>query len=127
MKTIKVVCAIIINNDQILTTQRGYGEFKGLWEFPGGKIELNETNKQALVREIKEELNVDIEVNDYLCTINYDYPTFHLEMYAYYCSIISGTIKLIEHQSLKWINKNELDTINWLEADKEIIYKLKQN
>ena len=111
MKTIEVVAAVIKDNDLFLATQRGYGEFKGMWEFPGGKIEPLENKKDALVREIKEELNADISVDKYLCTVEYNYPTFHLIMYTYICSLISKTIENVkhnnielEHEDYKWLN-----------------------
>lgn len=125
MKIIKVVVAVICDSLQmkskILTTMRGYGEFKGLWEFPGGKIELNETPQQALVREIKEELAVDITVGDFITTIEYDYPTFHLSMDCFWCEIINGDITLVEANEAKWLSKSELIAVDWLEADKKLL------
>lgn len=125
MKRIEVVAGIIKNGEKIFATQRGYGEFKGFWEFPGGKIEANETRKQALVRELKEELAIDVKVENFLCTINYDYPTFHLTMHCFYCSIVKGELTLLEHQSAKWLKTNELDSVKWLPADIKVIEILK--
>lgn len=125
MKRIEVVAGIIKNGEKIFATQRGYGEFKGFWEFPGGKIEANETRKQALARELKEELAIDVKVENFLCTINYDYPTFHLTMHCFYCSIVKGELTLLEHQSAKWLKTNELDSVKWLPADIKVIEILK--
>lgn len=132
MKTIEVVAAVIKKSNKILATERGYGEFKGGFEFPGGKPENGETKEEALKREIKEELNADIEVNDYICTVEYDYPTFHLTMHTYFCTLLSDKLELVyhdeerlEHESMKWLTKEELDSVNWLDADKEIVKKLK--
>jgi 8-oxo-dGTP diphosphatase len=125
MKRIEVVACIIKSGEKIFATERGYGEFKGFWEFPGGKIEANETREQALVRELKEELAVEIKVENFLCTINYDYPSFHLTMHCFYCSIIKGELTLLEHQSAKWLKVNELDSVKWLPADIEVIEILK--
>lgn len=132
MKTIEVVAAVIKDNDRYLATQRGYGDFKGMWEFPGGKIEPEENKEDALVREIKEELNADIKIEDYLCTVDYDYPEFHLTMHAYICSLINKKIESVkrnetefEHDSYKWLSKDNISEVNWLPADIEIINKLK--
>ena len=123
MKEIRVVAAIIHNpsKTKVFATKRGYGEFEGLWEFPGGKIELNETPQQALIREIKEELAVDISVSEFVATIIHDYPTFRLVMDCFWCEIVNGDITLIEASSAKWLSKNELDTVNWLEADRKLL------
>ena len=133
MKVIEVVAAVITKNNKILATQRGYGEFKGGWEFPGGKPEANETKEEALKREIKEELNADIEVNDYICTVEYDYPNFHLTMHTYYCSLLNDNLELLyhdeerlEHESMKWLSIDEIDSVDWLGADIEIVEKLKK-
>ena len=126
MKIINVVAAVIKKDNLVLTTQRGYGEFKGLWEFPGGKIEKGESHQQALVREIKEELNVNISVEDFICTVEYEYPNFYLVMHTYFGKITQGEVKLIEHQSMKWVEISELDNLNWLKADIDIIIKLKE-
>ncbi len=124
MKEVKVVAAIIKNNDKIFATQRGYGEFKDGWEFPGGKVEDGETNEQALVREIQEELDTTICVDKYVDTIEYDYPTFHLSMACYMCSIKSGNLMLKEHEAAKWLTKEELNSVDWLPADVTIIDKV---
>ena len=133
MKVIEVVAAVITKDNKILATQRGYGEFKGGWEFPGGKPEANETKEEALKREIKEELNADIEVNDYICTVEYDYPNFHLTMHTYYCSLLNDNLELLyhdeerlEHESMKWLSIDEIDSVDWLGADIEIVEKLKK-
>ena len=124
MKKVKVVAAIIKNNDKIFATQRGYGEFKDGWEFPGGKVEEGETNEQALVREIQEELDTTICVDKYVDTIEYDYPTFHLSMACYMCSIKSGDLMLKEHEAARWLTKEELNSVDWLPADVTIIDKV---
>lgn len=126
LKTINVVAAIIKEDNHIFATQRGYGEYKDGWEFPGGKIEVGETPEQALVREIKEELDTDISVDKYLETIEYDYPNFHLSMRCYWCKIKSGNLVLKEHEAAKWLTKETIDTVNWLPADITIIEKIKQ-
>jgi 8-oxo-dGTP diphosphatase len=125
MKKIEVVAAIIYKNGAYFATQRGYGEFEGMWEFPGGKIELGETAESALKREIQEELGIDITVDKFLCTTDYDYPSFHLTMHCYLCSIISGEIELREHKSARWLTVEALDSVEWLPADKEVVEKLK--
>ena len=126
MKTIKVVAAVIKRNNKIFVTQRGYGEFKDGWEFPGGKVEKGETKEEALIREIKEELDTVIKVDSYLDTIEYDYPDFHLSMDCFVCSIVEGHLVLKEHEDSKWIKKEEIDTLNWLPADIIIIDKVKE-
>ena len=123
-KTVKVVAAIIIHDGKVFATQRGYGEFKDGWEFPGGKIEEGETPEEALVTEIKEELDTEIEVGEYLDTVEYDYPSFHLSMKCYFCTIKSGQLVLKEHEAAKWLTKDNLDSVDWLPADKNIIFKL---
>lgn len=125
MKTIKVAAAIIQHNGKILATQRGYGEFKDGWEFPGGKLEPGENSVEALKREIKEELDTDIEVGDLLDTIEYDYPKFHLSMDCYLCTLKSNNIVLKEHEASKWLSVDDIDSINWLPADKCLIHKIK--
>ncbi|KAK8838161.1 hypothetical protein M9Y10_035577 [Tritrichomonas musculus] len=125
MKTIKVAAAIIQHNGKILATQRGYGEFKDGWEFPGGKLEPGENSVEALKREIKEELDTDIEVGDLLDTIEYDYPKFHLSMDCYLCTLKSNNIVLKEHEASKWLSIDDIDSINWLPADKCLIHKIK--
>ena len=124
MKTIRVVAAIIIHEDKVFATQRGYGEFKGGWEFPGGKIEEGETPQEALVREIKEELNVEIEVGELLDVVEYDYPNFHLSMDCFICKIKSGELVLNEHEAAKWLTKETLDSVEWLPADLGLIEKI---
>ena len=126
MKTIKVVAAVIKRNNKIFVTQRGYGEFKDGWEFPGGKVEKGETKEEALIREIKEELDTVIKVDSYLDTIEYDYPDFHLSMDCFICSVVEGNLVLKEHEDSKWIKKEEIDTLNWLPADLVIIDKVKE-
>ena len=124
MKTIRVVAAIIIHEDKVFATQRGYGEFKGGWEFPGGKIEEGETPQEALVREIKEELNVEIEIRELLDVVEYDYPNFHLSMDCFICKIKSGELVLNEHEAAKWLTKETLDSVEWLPADLGFIEKI---
>ena len=121
MKTIKVVAAIILHKGRVFATQRGYGAFKDGWEFPGGKIEPGETLQEALTREIKEELDVEIEVNDFLETVEYDYPEFHLSMDCFFCGIKSGEMVLKEHEAAKWLTEDTLDSVDWLPADKGLI------
>ena len=116
---------IIRKDNKIFATQRGTGEFKGGWEFPGGKIELGETAQNALIREIKEELDVQIEVNQLLETVEYDYPNFHLTMHCFWCELISGDLVLMEHQDAKWLTKDELESVAWLPADLGLIELLK--
>ncbi len=125
LKRIEVVAALIRDGDKIFATQRGYGEYKDFWEFPGGKIEPGETPEAALKREIKEELATEIDVNEYVGTVDYDYPDFHITLLLYLCSMVSGSLELLEHESAKWLLASELDTVSWLPADLEIIPKLK--
>ena len=125
MKKIEVVAAILHRDGAYFATQRGYGEFEGLWEFPGGKIEPCESREVALKREIQEELGVDIAIEDLLCTTEYDYPSFYLTMHCYLCSIASGEIELREHKSALWLTSDRLEDVAWLPADKEVIDKLK--
>ncbi len=124
MKTVKVVAAIIIHENKVFATQRGYGEFKDGWEFPGGKVEPGETPREALAREIKEELDTEIEVGELLETVEYDYPTFHLSMDCFLCKVISGNLILKEHEAAKWLAKEELYSVDWLPADRALIGKL---
>ena len=121
MKTIRVVAAIIIKNEKVFATQRGYGDFKGGWEFPGGKMEPGETPEAALVREIREELAVEISVGELLTTVEYDYPKFHLTMHCYLCQLIGGELLLLEHQAARWLGKGELYSVEWLPADVGVI------
>lgn len=125
MKTIRVVAAVIHSENKIFATARGYGDFKGQWEFPGGKIEKGETSQQALVREIKEELEAEIEVGDLIDTIEYDYPSFHLSMDCFWATVVSGELVLKEAEAAKWLGREELDTVHWLPADIELLDKIK--
>ena len=125
-KHIKVVAAIILDDKKLFATQRGYGEFKDGWEFPGGKIEQGETPEQALKREIREELDTEIEVGELFDTVEYDYPAFHLTMHCFLCSIKSGELVLKEHEAAKWLTKETLKSVNWLPADKDLIEKLRE-
>ena len=125
MKTIEVVAAIIKDGEKIFATQRGYGEFKDGWEFPGGKIETGESPEEALIREIKEELNVKIDVHELFDTVEYDYPDFHLTMHCYISSLKTGEIVLNEHEDARWLAKGELDSVEWLPADDGLSEKLK--
>ena len=129
MKTIRVVAAVIKSTNEkgdpmIFATQRGYGDFKGGWEFPGGKIEEGETPREALVREIKEELETEIAVGELIDTIEYDYPTFHLSMDCFWAEIVSGDLVLKEHEAAKWLTKDELNSVEWLPADVTLIEKV---
>ena len=129
MKTIKVVAAVICDSLQtkarIFATARGYGEFKGMWEFPGGKIEQGETPQQALEREIKEELDTTIKVGELIDTLEYDYPDFHLSMDCFCCEVIEGELVLLEAQEARWLTKNELDSVKWLPADLGLVEKIR--
>lgn len=126
MKTVNVVAAVIRKGDRILATQRGYGEFKDGWEFPGGKIEPGEQPEEALKREIQEELQAVIEIDDYLGSVEYDYPTFHLSMSCYMCSLVSDEVTLLEHESMKWLTADTIDSVDWLPADKPMTEKIKE-
>ncbi|MCD8053395.1 MAG: (deoxy)nucleoside triphosphate pyrophosphohydrolase [Lachnospiraceae bacterium] len=121
MKTIKVVAAVIRHENKIFATQRGYGEFKDGWEFPGGKIEAGETPQEALVREIKEELETVIEAGERIAEIEYDYPSFHLSMDCFWAEVVSGNLVLREHEAARWLSKDELYCVDWLPADRALI------
>lgn len=125
-KTVKVAAAIIKDKNRIFTTQRGYGEFKDGWEFPGGKIEENETPKEALVREIKEELDTTIAVGELIDIVEYDYPDFHLSMHCFLCTIASGDLILKEHEASRWLTKDGLWSVEWLPADLSLIEKIEK-
>lgn len=124
MKTIEVVAAIIVKGKKVFATQRGYGEFKDGWEFPGGKIEQGESPEEALIREIREELDVDIKVGRLLETVEHDYPNFHLTMHCFICELLSEEIILKEHEDAKWLEEDELDSVDWLPADVSLIDKI---
>ena len=126
MKKIEVVAAILRKDDRIFATEKGYGEFKGYWEFPGGKVEIGEGLEEALKREIREELQVEIQIEEKCTVLDYDYPKFHLTMHCYFCSVVSGEIKLVEATEGKWLEKDELNTVNWLPADISLIEELKK-
>lgn len=126
MKNIEVAAAIITHNGRVFATQRGYGEFKDGWEFPGGKMEPGETPQQALVREIQEELDTEIEVGELVETVEYDYPGFHLTMHCFLCTIRSGDLVLKEHEAARWLTREELDDVDWLPADVAVAEKLKE-
>ena len=126
MKSIEVVAAVIVKDGRIFATQRGYGDFKDFWEFPGVKIEPGEKAEDALIREIKEELEADITVDSFLQTIEYDYPKFHLILHCYLCSLNTKEVHLLEHESSRWLSADELDSVEWLPADLSLISSLKQ-
>ena len=127
MKKIEVVAAIIRAGNTIFATQRGYGEFEGMWEFPGGKMEAGELPEAALAREIREELAVEIGIDQLLCTVNYDYPQFHLTMYCFMCHITAGVPQLLEHKSARWLSASDLDAVEWLPADIEVVKLLRNS
>ena len=127
LKTIRVVAAVIRSEDKIFATARGYGEFKGGWEFPGGKIEPGETPQEALKREIMEELETEISVGELIDTIEYDYPEFHLSMDCFWCEILSGNLVLKEAEDARWLAADELDSVEWLPADVTLIEKIKMD
>ncbi|MCR5104732.1 MAG: (deoxy)nucleoside triphosphate pyrophosphohydrolase [Eubacterium sp.] len=125
-KAIRVVAAVIKHGNKIFATQRGYGEFKDKWEFPGGKIEADESPEAALAREIKEELDTDIEVGEHIITVDTDYPNFHIKMYVYWCTILNGELTLLEHEAAKWVELNDKipTTVDWLPADLEVVFEM---
>lgn len=124
MKRIEVVAAVIEHNGRFFATQRGYGDYKDKWEFPGGKIEKGESREDALIREIKEELATTIGVDKFICTMDCDYTDFHLTMHCYLCHVISGRLQLLEAEDARWLDKEHLNTVDWLPADKEVVEKL---
>lgn len=126
MRQIEVVAAIIVKDNKVFATQRGYGEWKDFWEFPGGKIDAGETPEEALCREIKEELDTEIAVGELFTTINYDYPTFHITMHCYLCTIENGSLTLLEHEAAKWLSLEQLDSVTWLPADLLVIAELQK-
>lgn len=125
MKHIEVVAAIIQKDGRFFATQRGNGDWKDWWEFPGGKMEVGETPEEALKREIREELSAEISVDKFLCTVEYDYPKFHLTMHYYLCSLQTDSMHLNEHEAARWLTNDELDSVKWLPADMEVVGKLK--
>ena len=127
MKTVKVVAAIICKENYIFATQRGYGDYKDWWEFPGGKVEPGETPEEALVREIKEELASDILVEKYLTTVEHDYPEFHLSMACFCCSVKSGKLTLLEHEAARWLPLDDLRQVNWLPADVKVVEAIEKS
>lgn len=125
MKTINVVAAVIESGGKYFATQRGYGEFKDWWEFPGGKIEPGETPEGALRREIREELQAEIAIDRHVTTVDYDYPSFHLHMACYMCHVVAGDLFLVEAEAARWLAKDELDTVDWLPADRVVVEIIK--
>ena len=126
LKTVQVVAALIINQDKVFATQRGYGEFKDGWEFPGGKIEPGETPEEAIKREIQEELATEIQVEQPLTNVEYDYPTFHLSMQCFICKVERGNLTLLEHEAARWLSYDELDGVDWLPADLVVVGELRK-
>lgn len=127
MKTINVVAAIIEKDGKIFATQRGYGDYKDWWEFPGGKIEEGETHEDALKREIREELNAEIKVGELISRVEFDYPKFHLIMHCYICKLLSEEVELLEHEAARWLSRDELYSVRWLEADIEVLEELRKS
>jgi 8-oxo-dGTP diphosphatase len=126
LKTIEVVAAIIQDGERYFATQRGYGDYKDWWEFPGGKVEAGETPEEALVREIQEELDTTIKVERFLTTVDWDYPKFHLTMHCYLCTVAEGDLTLREHEAAKWLTMEDIDSVNWLPADVLVVNALKE-
>ena len=126
MKTVQVVAAVIRREGRVFATQRGYGEFKDGWEFPGGKVQAGETPEEALIREIREELDTEIAVESLIDTVEYDYPGFHLSMKCYWCAVAAGRLELREHEAARWLSRDELDSVGWLPADRALLPKLKE-
>ena len=127
MKSIEVVAGIITDSGKIFATQRGYGDYKDFWEFPGGKMEPGETPQQALARELREELSVEVDVGKFVCTVEYDYPGFHLTMHCFYCSVTGGTLTLLEHEAAKWLDMEQIHSVDWLPADVVVVNALEKN
>lgn len=126
MKRIEVVAAVIVRDDEVLATRRGYGEWQGWWEFPGGKMEAGESPRDALRREIREELDAEIEVGRLLETVEWDYPAFHLTMHCFICSLVSGSMNLNEHEAAAWLTKENIGSVKWLPADEGLIGRIRQ-
>ena len=126
MKRIEVVAAVIVRDDEVLATRRGYGEWQGWWEFPGGKIEAGESPQDALRREIREELDAEIEVGRLLETVEWDYPSFHLTMHCFICTLVSGSMNLNEHEAAAWLTKENIGSVKWLPADEGLIGRIRQ-
>ncbi len=126
MKRIEVVAAIIVGDGRVFATQRGYGDFKDMWEFPGGKMEPGESREEALAREIREELDTAVAVDGHLCTVEHDYPAFHLTMHCFMCTVASGVLTLKEHEAARWLAKDELFSVDWLPADIEVVRALQE-
>ena len=126
LKRIEVVAAVIVQNGSVLATQRGYGDFEGWWEFPGGKVDEGETPEQAIVREIHEELNAAIAVESYLCTAEHDYPTFHLSMRCYVCKLVDDRFELLEHHAARWLDSSNLREVDWLPADIQVVQAIEE-
>ena len=124
MKTVRVAAAIIVKDGRIFATQRGYGDYKDWWEFPGGKLEEGESPEDALVREIREELRAEIRAGRLFDTVEYDYPKFHLVMYCYLCELVSEGLELVEHEAACWLGKNDIRAVKWLPSDIEVVEKL---
>lgn len=126
MKHIEVVAAVIVRDGRYFATQRGYGEYKDKWEFPGGKVEPGENREEALIREIREELATTIGIDRFICTVDSDYPDFHLTMHCYLCHVVSGHLQLLEAEDARWLDNSHLLTVDWLPADKEVVTNLMQ-